>query len=594
MNKKILLSTILATTVIGGTSNAFAVISIRYMSGGGHTDVFTLDNHNPGAKEYSGKELANAITPRIRAGEPLNIDQASQQNIAENLMQARLDPNAQFMARDIVALAKILNQNLTEDEKTRISQGLGINVRKFTDKKHSPSQIQTHLNELSNLRETTRARYNAIDGNIASKDATIVALNEKIKALKAQKGNQAEIQAQITKLEKERKAKILSLPAYVAVRNSAQTQEELKQGLKAIEDLNNAAKSEDEKKFVAEQLGQIKEKLDLYLADESTTSHKTLSPVQKADTHTTNSIVNSSLTHNNVLTNRMSGFAGSGISAGDNAQTYGAWVKGNFGVGTQSAFKADPGYKYNQKGVTIGADTGDDEYVFGLALSHFRNDVTSKETSSTKDKITTNMLSVYTMHSIAPEIFVSAQFTYGMSNIKKSRKTGDLANNTATAKATGSNLGGRAEVGYIYSLTDTAEAVPTIGFAHNHVEVGGYTEKGNGLNRKVEKRTTERTSAIAGITLKTIAHMESLKVIPELHANIDYAVSGKNSATKYILATVINRSTPSEKVAKFYFNLGGSVKVAGSDEYDVTAGYDLGLSKKFISHTGSVKLRVNF
>ena len=88
--------------------------------------------------------------------------------------------------------------------------------------------------------------------------------------------------------------------------------------------------------------------------------------------------------------------------------------------------------------------------------------------------------------------------------------------------------------------------------------------------------------------------MGSMKVIPEVHAAIDYAFSSKNSDTKVKLIDGIDAiATPSEKLAKGYYNVGTSVKAVQSDMYEISAGYDLGIAKKFQSHTGTLKLRVN-
>ena len=85
-----------------------------------------------------------------------------------------------------------------------------------------------------------------------------------------------------------------------------------------------------------------------------------------------------------------------------------------------------------------------------------------------------------------------------------------------------------------------------------------------------------------------------MKVIPEIHANVDYAFNTKNSATSVTLVNGIDAiATPSQKISKGFYNIGGSVKGIQADMYEISAGYDLGLAKKFQSHTGTLKLKVN-
>ncbi len=62
----------------------------------------------------------------------------------------------------------------------------------------------------------------------------------------------------------------------------------------------------------------------------------------------------------------------------------------------------------------------------------------------------------------------------------------------------------------------------------------------------------------------------------------NYAFSSKNSDTKVKLVDGIDAiATPSEKLTKGYYNVGTSVKAVQSDMYEISAGYDLGIAKKF-------------
>ena len=292
-----------------------------------------------------------------------------------------------------------------------------------------------------------------------------------------------------------------------------------------------------------------------------------------------------------VVDSRISGF--SAVSAGDLMQTYGVWAQGSMSRGTQKAYGNAPGYKLDQKGITIGADTGD-ETLLGLAYSFFMNDIKNKANTSNKEDIKSHMVTVYGKFDVTNEVFVSGQGQYGKSNIKKKRATGDLANNIASAKTNATSMAAKLEVGYDYEVAPHTYLVPTIGASYANVEIKGYKETGSGLNRSVAKRTTTRTSGLAGITAKYVADMDSMKVVPEMHANVDYAFNTKNSATSVTIINGIDAiATPSEKISKGFYTFGGSVKGIQSDMYEISVGYDLGLAKKFQSHTGTLKLRVN-
>ena len=79
-----------------------------------------------------------------------------------------------------------------------------------------------------------------------------------------------------------------------------------------------------------------------------------------------------------------------------------------------------------------------------------------------------------------------------------------------------------------------------------------------------------------------------------MHANIDYAFKTKNSGTSVTLIEGIAPiTTPSQKLEKGFYNIGTSIKAIKSDKFEFSAGYDFGMAKKFQSHTGTLKVRVN-
>jgi outer membrane autotransporter protein len=80
-----------------------------------------------------------------------------------------------------------------------------------------------------------------------------------------------------------------------------------------------------------------------------------------------------------------------------------------------------------------------------------------------------------------------------------------------------------------------------------------------------------------------------------MHAGIDYAFSSQNSGTKVkIIDGIEPIVTPSEKLTKAFYIVGAGVQAIQSDNYEISAGYDMGFAKKFQSHTGTLKLRVKF
>lgn len=593
-------SAILATSILV-SNNAFAVNEkIFYDKDNGE---YTLINSLglPVDIYDSLGDLNTAITPRIAAGDVFTFNTGSLRDFLVDLFNdehgtvndfiatynAAAAPGNQITADDFRTAGGVIEELIEEGN---VDINAYINELEKLDYATVANAIGSTLEEgIASFRSEAQAQkaFKQTDSRVNQVDTQIKALNDQIKALETKiNAGQSDLQSQLNQTREQ----LFNSDQIKALRKTSETQEELKTIVKAIQ-ANFNSSNRLVKTSALDLLNDLKNSQGLYLADASKVAVSDLPQVQKPDTQTTGALLNSSLTTNAVLSERISGF--SGIASGDDTvKAYGAWAKGTYSKGQQQAFKADPGYDFSQMGVTIGADIGD-ESLIGAAYSFFKNEVKSKSNASTKDKIDTHVGNIYGMYAINPQVFVSGQAGYGFSKIDKRRVTGDLNNNIATAKPDAHTISGKAEVGYAVAVTEVVSVVPTVGISYSKVEVKGYTEKGNGLNRKVGKRHSERTSALGGASVKYLAELDNMKVVPELHANVDYAFSTKNSATTITLVDgLAPLVTPSEKISKAYYNVGTSVKVVASDAIDVSAGYDLGLSKKFMSHTGALKLRI--
>ncbi|RTK92308.1 MAG: autotransporter domain-containing protein [Rickettsiales bacterium] len=368
---------------------------------------------------------------------------------------------------------------------------------------------------------------------------------------------------------------------FAPVRNSAQTQEYLKNIQKITEDDNV-----DEAR---EAVAVLKKLQDTVFKNDGKATD--LPPVQQSDSAITEALVNSLMIAAEIVNTRVNNF--SAVAAGDLLDTKGIWVQGSYSKGEQKAYGNATGYKLTQKGMTIGADVGD-ENILGLAYSYNMNDINDKIANQNKTDLTSHIATMYGKFNISNEVFTRGQASFGKSHIKRKRNTGDLANNIAKGKTNSTILSGKIEVGYDAALNTSLHLIPTVGLSYVNVDIKGYKESGLGLNRTVGKRTSNKTSGLAGISAAYNIEVNSdTKLLPEIHANLDYAFKTKNSAT---LVTVIKGidpiATPAEKLAKTYYNVGGSIKSI-NDNFEIAVGYDLGLSKKFQSHTGALKLRVN-
>lgn len=381
------------------------------------------------------------------------------------------------------------------------------------------------------------------------------------------------------------KEKIINNVNFSTVRNKTHVQEILKNMQKYFARTINL-EDRSTKEYFLPILNEIK---GLFLATDIKDA-TAVPTVQKSDSAISESMLNSLMISREIVDSRINSF--SAIAAGDFMNTKGMWIQGSYTSGKQKAYGNAPGYKISQQGITIGADAGDD-YMLGLAYSSYINDINDKANS--KLDLSSHITTIYGKFNVSNEVFIKGQGQIGKAYIKKERKTGDLAKNTAQAKTDAAILSGKIEFGYDAIVIEDMHLVPTVGVSYLKVEVKAYDETGDGLNRAVDKRTSNKIASLLGMRVVYNTEVNSdIKLLPEIHANLDYAFKTKNSATIVTIIKGIDPiATPSEKLAKAYYNIGMGLKAIYKNNFELAFDYDLGLAKKFQSHTGALKLRVN-
>lgn len=599
MRNKLLITSTLASALVFNSSANANLYEIAYNG----NNTFTFQ----GQQFANLTDLGARIRQQVIAGainlenDDIEFTAATQKQFANDLLTNTAGVADQFApiiaavgqvdvnsVRQYMTKAQQIWATLDQDEKDYLIDGFDLSDLGETDLEELAQFIdyaeQYHLT--TQEIEAVDTQFNQVTTSLAQTDPALASLVNELGILKAAQNLSNE---QLNRLLTVSQA-IYANTAYTGVRNSDATQQTLKDFVDRIEAALNSTENQNLRVKGTADLATLTKTIDQFLV-KNVTDVNAVPVVQKPDNAVTEGMLNSMLASRQVVDSRISGF--SGASSGDLMQSYGVWLQGTMTRGTQKAYGKSTGYQFDQKGFTIGADTGD-ETMIGAAYTYMMNDIKNKTTSSNKEDVKAHLFTVYGKFDATNEIFVDGQLQYGKSQVKKKRLTNLAGNVTATAKPDATSMAGKAEVGYDYALNDQVHLVPTVGVSYTSVAVDSYTEKGNGLNRSVAKRTISRTSGIAGITAKYVADMGDMKLMPEIHANIDYAFKSKNPGTSVtVIDGVAPIITPSEKVAKGYYNLGASLKGVQSDMYEFSAGYDLGLSKKFQSHTGTLKLRIN-
>lgn len=361
--------------------------------------------------------------------------------------------------------------------------------------------------------------------------------------------------------------------------------------------LNNIT-SNELKKQVDGAMQSLNSLPQLYFTDtKAVNSLNDLTPIQKPDTLTTDMLLVSIANLDQLIDTRMDDMMleASGIASGEEISTeHGLWVKGLRSYAKQSEYKLTLGYKLNQNIIAIGVDFIENPTIWGISYS-FITDRLNTNIANTKEKITSHIANIYGLYECTDNLFIDMQFKYGKSYIKKSRNNLNLSNDISYAKTTGDIYGGKLELSYNYNLQENLNIIPSIGISYDELQINTYKETGLGFNRKVDARTVNKTVSLVGLKLNNYIAINSYTLIPEIHAKVFQALSTNNDKTVITIMDEVNPLvTPSGKIPKTSYRIGGSSKITKFRALELTLGYDVGISKKFYSHTGYISAKITF
>ena len=143
-------------------------------------------------------------------------------------------------------------------------------------------------------------------------------------------------------------------------------------------------------------------------------------------------------------------------------------------------------------------------------------------------------------------------------------------------------------------MVDAVTLTPLAGVAFARYNDGGYTEKGTtNQNLTISRGATNRFEGVLGARVQFDAsNMDDMVVTPEAHGFVRHDFIGKNGETN-IKLDGLPLTPKSVKPNNTLFNVGIGVN-AKSDMYEFGVGYDVNLAKDYVSHQGTLKVRLNF
>lgn len=273
-------------------------------------------------------------------------------------------------------------------------------------------------------------------------------------------------------------------------------------------------------------------------------------------------------------------------ASGDDGRMGGnVWAKG-FG-GTASK-KGTDSFKSTHIGATIGIDAEilDDKLILGVAYT--KAALSSKITGFDK-KIGScaGVASIYGRYSLTDSIYTSGIASIASIKSKLSKSKKQL---TTTAVKFEANLGA------IMKLDNGIFISPKVGIEHYKVDSAPMIFSGTPIKTSAIKN--KKTICNGSVSVGTNHTVSDITFTPEIHAGISQVISGdKNKGTVYFYdypVFEVSSLYPKDSKSKTTYNLGASVKVAGTSSVSMDLGYDCRLKKKYIAHSGFMKFSWKF
>lgn len=294
-----------------------------------------------------------------------------------------------------------------------------------------------------------------------------------------------------------------------------------------------------------------------------------------------------------------------GIASGDEEEQKiekGVWVKGIYGSHNQDTLKNISGYKGKSFGAVIGGDIEfNDDLLVGASIASIKSNF-KFDGKKEGDKASANSLAVslYGSKNLTNDFYIQGAVAVVHSDIKVESLKKFSNNIKKKTQAKFASIGAAIEmtVNYVKKFESGINLIPVVGFKFGKNSDSGFDEHGAGLyNVMVSSKKSQFLLAKAGasITLPTI-HVGSFNITPgfsaigsrQLQAKSDKVKTKLNWEGKEYVQEVDLKSHQ-----KNALTLGSSVTVSRNN-IDLSANYDFTLKKRFKSHAGSLKLRVNF
>lgn len=294
------------------------------------------------------------------------------------------------------------------------------------------------------------------------------------------------------------------------------------------------------------------------------------------------------------------------VSAGDDdmetktiADHAGFYISPIIGKATQKEDGSISGYHSKSKGLIVGFDTyAQDNMLISISYTKADNHIKfSNNKLGDRSKVTSDFYSVYgQVEPYNKSIFISGMGIYGISNIKSSARR--CLDSSAISKHRAYSNIIQVTIGSHYKLSERLKFMPQLGMKYSKIRDAAYEESvaGVGYGLSVSGTKEKVIETVAGFKMN-YSHSLSNKVSV---APVVYGFIHKNvTATMPVIRSRLQLATNNEVLpdvsisrARLNFSYGAGFTVK-SKNVEIGVFYNGSKTRRYISHSGSMKLKIN-
>ncbi|HJD60832.1 MAG TPA: autotransporter domain-containing protein [Rickettsia endosymbiont of Columbicola hoogstraali] len=287
-----------------------------------------------------------------------------------------------------------------------------------------------------------------------------------------------------------------------------------------------------------------------------------------------------------------------GIAAGDEESPVkrGLWMRTMYGVNNQGRVNNINGYIGINKGGTVGFDVEIDNNIIGIAYSNVHSVFKFKNNNNNdKEIIKSHIVSIYGQKEL-PKNFVLQGLVDASKHFIKN-KTTYLFNNTkfkSNVKHRNHSYNAEALLNYNYLAKNNIVITPNIGLRYGKSRDGVYNETGISI-QEIALATKENNILSGIIGAKTKIPLKNNNLGLTLYSSIEHNFNEKTQRVNRTIQIQGNKFTQNHiipKQAKTAYNLGGGI-IGSVKNTIISLDYNYYLNKRYHSHQGSIKLKVN-